>query len=36
VGTEQLGAFRADRPVTESGAFGGAGNDTDVAGHGSV
>jgi hypothetical protein len=32
VRAEQRCAFRADRPIAESGAFGGAGNDADVLG----
>jgi hypothetical protein len=33
VGAEKSGAFQADGPITESGAFGGAGDDTYVAEH---
>ena len=34
VRAEQLRAFHADGPIAESGAFGGAGDDADVLGHG--
>src|SRR5260370_22471500 len=33
VRAEKLHAFYADGPITKSCAFGGAGNNTDVAGH---
>ncbi len=33
VRAEKLHAFHADGPITKSCAFGGAGNNTDVAGH---
>src|ERR1700680_1446904 len=33
VRAEELRAFNADSPITKSGAFGGAGNDTDMVGH---
>jgi hypothetical protein len=33
VRAENLRAFNADRPITKSCAFGGAGNNTDVLGH---
>jgi hypothetical protein len=36
VGAEKLGAFDADSAITERRAFGGAGNKTDVLGHGLI